>query len=111
MGAIMSSIGQETIKAFELAHGHTVVGSSRETIIPENFTAVKGILLRCPGIDDPIPNTAPIWIGKAGVTADSGVSGGMPILPGASLFLPTANPIALYAISPDEDQDLPLLSN
>lgn len=102
----MSSIGQETIKAFELAHGHTVIGTSRVTVVPEDFHCVKGILLRCPGVDDPAPNTAPVWVGKAGVTADSSVNGGMPILPGASLFLPIENPVALYAISTDSDQDL-----
>jgi hypothetical protein len=84
-----------------------VVGATAVKINSLGMRFVKGVLLRAPGPSDPISNTAPLWIGNATVTADSNVvTGGFPILPGASLEIPSEFLEDLYAISTVADQKL-----
>jgi hypothetical protein len=69
--------------------------------------ALKGILLRAPGSGDDSPNSAPVYVGGAGVTADNmPETGGMPICPGETLFVPLENLELLYAISTAANQQL-----
>lgn len=92
----------------DLFTGHTVVGVSRVRVVTADFEGMlKGILIRAPGSGDPTPNTASIWVGGNGVTADSSTnSGGMPLPPGESLFIPAERLNKLFVISTAADQDL-----
>lgn len=101
----MGFIHKESVN--KIAHGHVVIGVAKVKIDLGSFTFVKGILFRCPASDDPVANVAPIWIGGSTVTADSTVAtGGMPIAPGESLFIPFDFDSDLYAISTSASQDL-----
>ena len=88
-----------------LYSGHTLVGV---TAVPlcGNFDTRRGVLLRCPGSLDPVPNTAPVWVGPKSVKADSSAAGGMPITPGSHIVLPIEDPSQLYVISTVADQDI-----
>lgn len=86
---------------------NVIVGTSAVKVNPIGFKFIKGILLRTPGTTDPSPNTAPIWIGGANVTADQAVeTGGFPLVPGASLNIPSEFLSGLYAISTSASQVL-----
>lgn len=99
-------IGKETVT--DLLHGHVTVGVTRKRVVTmDHSSMMKGIMLRAPGSGDPVPNTAPIWIGSNGVTADSAEeTGGMPLPPGESMFVPLEMLGKLYAVSTAPDQDL-----
>lgn len=100
-------IVRETVD--DLWHGHTVVGATRAKVVSLALgaEALKGILLVTPGSAHPTPNTHPIWIGLAGVTADSvPETGGMWLMPGEKLFIPMADMQKLYAVSTAANQDL-----
>jgi hypothetical protein len=89
---------------------HIVVGVTAVEINPLEFVFQKGILLRTPESTDPIPNDAPVWLGTTQVTADSAANtGGFPLIPGASLFIPTEFATDLYAISTIANQDLAVI--
>jgi len=92
----------------EFYNGHATVGLTRVKLTGTlSFPLNKGILLRCPGGTDPNPNSDPIWVGGAGVTADSAAgSGGMPMIPGDVLFIPIDRSDKLWVISTDTDQDI-----
>ena len=97
----------ETIAAVELKHGHTVVGLTRIRLTSQQYRLIKGLVIRAPGADDPVPNTGRIWIGGSAVTADSNVgTGGMPLVPGESIELPVDDPTKIYAISDIATQDV-----
>lgn len=100
------TVAKESIAASSLNNGHTVVGTARVQLTALDFKAYKGVLMRAPGSTDPTPNTAPIWVGGPGVTADSGNAGGIPILPGDAIFIPIERPDKLYVISTAVDQDI-----
>lgn len=86
---------------------NVVVGTSAVLVNPLGFKFIKGILLRTPGSDDPTPNTDPVWIGGVNVTADSAIeTGGFPLLPGASIFIPVEFVSGLYARSTTGAQKL-----
>jgi hypothetical protein len=90
---------------------HVVVGVTAVLINPLKFQFQKGILLRTPESTDPVPNDAPVWIGSVKVTADSDTgTGGFPLIPGASLFIPVEFAKGLYVISTDADQDLAVMA-
>ena len=98
-------ITKETVPG--VSHGHQAAGTSRVRLTDLDIPVLKGVLLRCPGSeDDGGGNTASVWVGGAGVTADSTATGGMPILPGDSLFVPIERPMSLFIISTDADQDV-----
>jgi len=98
---------KDTIEVKMLKHGHAVVGATAAKLTLLDFPCMKGVLLRAPGADDPVPNTAPIWIGSSAVTADSDPgTGGIPILPGESFSLPIDNPTDAWVVSTAADQDL-----
>ncbi len=100
-------IDRETTPSGELKNGHTVVGATTSPLTPLSFKGYRGVLVYAPGNADPTPNTAPVWVGRAAVTADSEVgTGGMPLVPGASLFIPVDDPSKLYVISTVADQDI-----
>lgn len=90
-----------------LLHGHQAAGTSRIRLTDLDIPVHKGVLMRCPGSEDAGGgNTAPVWVGGNGVTADSAATGGIPILPGDSLFVPIERPMSLFIISTDADQDV-----
>ena len=86
------------------------MGVAAAKINPLGFQFQKGILLRTPESTDPVPNDAPVWLGTAQVTPDSVAdTGGFPLIPGASLFVPLEFATDLYAISTLADQDLAVM--
>ena len=97
---------KEAVKG-PLIHGHTTVGTSIVQLTTINDSVFKGVLLRCPGSSDPVPNGSPIWVGNIFVTADSTAdSGGLPIAPGEALFIPIDDPSNLYVRSTAAGQDI-----
>jgi hypothetical protein len=99
-------IEKESVDASNMHHGHTAVGTTRVKLTDLAFSTTKGVLFRCPGSTDPVPNTAPIWIGGPAVTADSSQTGGIPILPGDSAFMPLERLDSLYVVSSVANQDI-----
>lgn len=98
---------KETSPNGDLQHGHTVVGPTAVplTTAPAKFT--RGIIVRAPGAGDLVPNTDIVFIGRSAVTADSAEgTGGMPLLPGASMELPLEDPSQVYVISLSPAQDV-----
>jgi hypothetical protein len=89
-----------------LLHGHQTVGTTRRQLVDGKYDILKGVLLRAPGSCDPTPNTAAVWVGGKSVTSDSGPTGGMPLTPGESMFLPVDDPTQIYLISTDDNQDI-----
>jgi hypothetical protein len=91
----------------QVLNRNLVIGVTAVKINDIGFRFIKGILLRAPGTVDPTPNTATIWIGSPSVTADMAVeTGGFPLPPGASIFIPTEFLNGLHAISTQADQNL-----
>ena len=98
---------RDTVETKELKWGHTVVGASAVQLTALEFTFTKGLLIRAPGSDDPVANTAPIWVGGKGVTANSNVAtGGVPLAPGESINLPVNDPTLVYVVSTAGAQDV-----
>ena len=103
----MTDIYRETSKKF--IHRHEIVGTSPARLNNNTgFTPVKGILLRAPGVYDPKPNIACVWVGGAAVTADSALAtGGMPVAPGEALHIPSDLIEGdIYLVSSENDQDI-----
>jgi len=94
--------------AVDLWYGHQSVTCVAQPISPLNLaTLLKGILLRAPGANDPVPNTVCVWVGDMRVQANSlSEVGGMPIAPGESLFIPINLVNRLYVVSIVAGQDL-----
>lgn len=83
------------------------MGTTRAQLTANSIRTYKGVLIRSPGSADPTPNTGVIWIGGAAVTADSNSgTGGMPLTPGDSVFIPIDDPSKLYVISDTAAQDV-----
>ncbi len=102
----MTNIYREAVDA-KVQTRNVVVGVAAVEVNPLEFRFVKGILLRTPGTTDPTPNVAPIWLGHVNVTADSAVeTGGFPLVPGASIFIPVELLTGMYAISTSASQVL-----
>ena len=98
-------IGKESVSNF--LHGHKTVGVARTQLSAAKYEVHKGILLRVPGAGDAVANTYPVWVGGRNVTADSNEStGGIPLTPGESMFIPLDDITSLYVISTGADQDL-----
>ena len=96
---------RETVKY--VANGHTLVGLVATQLSLTTYKINKGVLLRAPGAVDSISNTTAIWVGNQAVTNDSNPdTGGMPIIPGASLFIPIDDITLLYVIAGAVDQDI-----
>jgi hypothetical protein len=102
----MTNVYKEAVDA-EVQNRNVVVGVAAAKLNPFGFSFMKGILLRTPGTSDPTPNTAPIWLGNAKVTANMEIeTGGFPLVPGSSIFIPAEFLKELYAISTQADQNL-----
>jgi len=100
-------IYKETSPSGDLKHGHTVVGVTAVPLTNISLNCLRGILVRAPGANDPGPNTHPVWVGRAAVTADSSEGrGGIPILPGAAIILPVDDPSKVFVISTAAGQDI-----
>lgn len=82
-------------------HGQlTLAANTPEKIIKITNEFTQGIILRCPGGSDAVPNTTEVWIGKAAVTDGDG----MAIAPGESLSLPLDSGDKLYAVTATANQ-------
>lgn len=99
-------IGKETSPGFN--HGHKTVGTTAVKLTTLAFSCDRGVLLRCPGSSDPVPNTDPIWVGSsATVTANINEgTGGIPIPPGEALVIPVDSPDKVWVISTAASQDV-----
>lgn len=102
----MTNLARESVDD-SVRNRNLIIGTTAIEVNPKNFRFIKGALLRTPGAEDPEPNTVPIWIGSSLVTADSDTeSGGFPLLPGSSIFIPSEFLSGLYAISSAANQKL-----
>jgi len=102
----MSNIYREAVDE-QVKNRHVVVGATAVKVNPFGFKFVKGILLRTPGPQDTTPNPVSIWLGNAQVTADNAIeTGGFPLVPGSSIFIPAEFVTGLYAISTQASQNL-----
>jgi hypothetical protein len=92
----------------EFLHGWQTVGVDAVQITPLQLTPYKGILLTCPGTAyDEVGNAKPVWVGGPRVTADNNAgTGGIPIVPGASMFIPIDKPDLLWVVSTQADQKI-----
>lgn len=92
----------------EFLHGWVDVGTSEVQVAPNVPAEVhKGILVRAPGSTDDVPNTAVVYVGHAGVTANDEVAtGGWPLAPGNSVNIPISDPSELFVISGSVSQHL-----
>jgi hypothetical protein len=102
---------KESSASSDLRFGHQVAANAALSeppiqLTPNSIMLNRGVLIRCPGAKDPVPNLYPVWVGFKGVTPDSNPdTGGMPVVPGSSLFLPVDDPSELYIISTNADQE------
>ena len=102
---------KETSPSEQLRHGHAVTVTP-SVAVPLTTTPTKpvlnrGIVVRAPGAGDAVPNVDTVWIGRAGVTPDQNVgTGGMPLLPGASMELPLDDLSQVYIVSLSANQDV-----
>jgi len=95
-------IGKETVRSADLDHGHLVVGVAAAQLFSRDLRVKYGVLLYAAP-----ENSANIWIGKSGVTADNNaVTGGFPLIPGSSIILPIEDMVNIYGISTAATQDL-----
>jgi hypothetical protein len=98
---------KETSPVKELRYGHAAVGTAAAPLTVAGATLQRGLLLRTPGLDDLVPNTDIVYIGKAGVTAGTNSdTDGMPMPPGCVLEIPVEDPSLIYAISQSPGQDV-----
>jgi hypothetical protein len=99
----MSLSAKETVDTGKLAYGHSIAGQVVQRLCDYSSTAYKGILIRCPGSADPVPNSAPVWVGSSPeVAPDSG----FPIPPGSHLIVPVDDASTLYIISTADGMDV-----
>lgn len=102
-----TEIGKESVRGISdgigPAHGHVVVGTNVAPLATESVTVVKkGVLV----VADP-NNATTVYLGRSVVTADNAVdTGGIPLPPGASLFIPIEDLTALFVISGSAAQDV-----
>jgi hypothetical protein len=88
-------------------NGHLAVGTTRVQISEIAQPLMTGLLLRMPGNEDVVPNTATVWIGGSNVTANNhATTGGFPMPPGSSLEVSVEDFDDLYFISTANDQDV-----
>ena len=83
------------------AHGWTSVGTTIAQLMDKTFSVTyKGVLI----VSDP-DNTVTIFIGRNGVTSDKDAeTGGIPLSPDRSIFIPIEDPTLLYVISGSASQ-------
>lgn len=104
-------IGKESVEGINPntgpAHGHTVVGTSAVQLVPQKFSETfKGVLVVADA-----SNSAVVYIGRKGVTADNDVdTGGIPLPAGTAIFLPIEDPTLLFVISTSDTQDVAWMS-
>ena len=105
------SIGKESVEGITPdtgpAHGHTEVGTAAVQLVAKTFTdTLKGVLIVSDG-----SNSAIIYIGRKGVTADNDTdTGGVPLPAGTAIFLPVEDPTRLFVISTASNQDVAWMS-
>jgi hypothetical protein len=96
---------KEVSESRSLQNGHTVAGPT-PVKLSEYYPVTRGILLRCPGSADDLPNVVPVFVGNKSVTADYGPNGGIPILPGTSIHMPIDDPSQVYVVASEPNQDV-----
>lgn len=98
-------LDKEVSHTHSLYHGWTTVGTGPAVPLCGAFQTARGVMLRCPGAADydqggNTVNTVPIWVGRSNrVTPDQSDTGGMPLVPGASMFIPIDDPSQIFIIS------------
>lgn len=92
----------------EFSHGNADVGTSEAALLTDVTSEVhKGVMLRAPGVGDDTPNTAVVYVGRSGLTADgNNGTGGWPIPPGDAVTIPLVDPKKLFTISGSASQKL-----
>jgi hypothetical protein len=111
---MVTEVIKESSAVRDLRFGHMVAGNGAGNAVQLTANSIKvnrGVLVRCPGAKDPTANTKPVWVGLKGVTPDSTQdTGGMPVVPGSSLFVPIDDPSELYIVSTVASQDIAWLA-
>lgn len=97
----------------EPVHGHCPVTTTRRSLLPEGATLRKGritrgICVRAPGTQDITGgNSAVVFVGGSNVTpGNDEQSGGVPLIPGASITLPCRDPSKVFVVTPTGTQDV-----
>jgi hypothetical protein len=102
----MANIEKETLEV-PVQNKVIVVGITPVLVNPARFRFMKGVILYVPSQLDPVPNTAPIWLGNNLVTPDLAIdTGGFPLVPGSQITFPTDYLDGLFAVSTAADQHL-----
>lgn len=104
----MTDVLKESVTG--LKNGVVFVGTSATPLSNSSAKLFKGLLLRCPGPDEDVPNSSPVYVGGDGVTADLAETGGVPVLPGDSIFIPLESLAGVYVVAVDEDQSVAWLA-
>ena len=107
-------ITRETSPAGDIKHGHTVVGKTAVPLTTIDYSGgtympacYRGVIVRAAGAGEDAPNTDIVYVGRSAVTADNDSdTGGVPILPGGSIFLPVDDPSKVYVVSQSDNQDV-----
>ncbi len=98
----MPEVNKATSPARDLRNGHTFVGLS-PIPLTIHTEANRGVLIRCPGRLDPVPNTGIVYVGRS---AASVLAHGLPLAPGESITLPVDDPSSLFIVATAEGQDV-----
>jgi hypothetical protein len=98
----MPEVNKATSPARDLRNGHTFVGLS-PIPLTIHTEANRGVLIRCPGPNDPTPNTGIVYIGRS---AASVLAHGMPMPPGSDLVLPVSTPNEIWIAASCEGCDV-----
>ncbi len=92
-------MNKETVRQYFNGQVKLAANTITKVIAIEN-EFYQGIILRCPGPTDAVPNTTEVWIGKAAVTDGDG----MAIAPGETMSLPLESGENLYAVTATVNQ-------
>lgn len=96
----MANTEKESIDS-AIMTGNVVVGTTAVMINAPKFRFMKGIMLHAPGEPESVPNAAVVYLGNQNVTADTHAeTGGFPLAPGSSLFIPSDILVGLHVVSP-----------
>lgn len=98
---------KETSPAKAIQYGHTTIGLTATQLTPLSLSLKRGVVLRAPGLNDPVPNTGVLYVGKQGVTANASiVTDGIPMPPGATFEMPIDDPSQVYVVATVAGQDI-----
>ncbi len=94
----MVDINKETVN--DLYHGSVDVSTTPTLLADFLSDAYKGVIIRAPSSQDPLPNSACVWVGGPSMTPGTGAAtDGMGVAPGESLTIPIADLSKIYVVA------------